>query len=163
RERRAVTLFADEGRTPLDLTTAARALAALAGAKGTRLLHVGGPERLSRYEMGVRLAASLGADPSVVVAPARDAGPAPEPPPRDARRGSGAGAGAAGYVAGLLALAFRVFGGALAAIPGRLSPRLELEREGELPQPRVAGGRRGIDRHQHAAGQPQAVRHPPVD
>jgi dTDP-4-dehydrorhamnose reductase len=83
RARRNVTLFTDEWRTPLDLATAARALAALAESDVTGLWHVGGPERLSRYEMGVRLAAALGADPSVIVAATRDAVPAPEPRPRD--------------------------------------------------------------------------------
>jgi dTDP-4-dehydrorhamnose reductase len=83
RERRNVTLFTDEWRTPLDLRTAARALAALAASEMTGLLHVGGPERLSRHEMGLRLAAALGADPSVIVAATRGAVPAPEPRPRD--------------------------------------------------------------------------------
>jgi dTDP-4-dehydrorhamnose reductase len=83
RERRPVTLFTDEWRTPLDLATAARALAALAGSEVTGVWHVGGPERLSRYEMGLRLAAALGADPSVIVAATRDEVPAPEPRPRD--------------------------------------------------------------------------------
>ena len=83
RQRRNVTLFTDEWRTPLDLATAARALAALAESDVKGLWHVGGPERLSRYEMGVRLAAALGADASVIVAATRDAVPAPEPRPRD--------------------------------------------------------------------------------
>jgi dTDP-4-dehydrorhamnose reductase len=83
RERRNVTLFTDEWRTPLDLTTAARALAALAASDMTGIFHVGGPERLSRYEMGLRLAAALGADASVIVAATRDSVPPPEPRPRD--------------------------------------------------------------------------------
>jgi dTDP-4-dehydrorhamnose reductase len=83
RERRPVTLFADEWRTPLDLATAARALIALARSDFTGLLHIGGPERMSRLETGRRLAAFLGADPSVIVAGRRDDAPAGEPRPRD--------------------------------------------------------------------------------
>lgn len=78
-----VTLFADEWRTPLHLATAARALVALAYSDFTGLLHVGGPERLSRLEMGQRLAHFLGADPGVIVAARRADAPAPEPRPRD--------------------------------------------------------------------------------
>jgi dTDP-4-dehydrorhamnose reductase len=78
-----VTLFRDEWRTPLDLVTAARTLLAVADSDFSGLLHVGGPERLSRLEMGRRLAASLGADPAVIVPADRDAAPAPEPRPRD--------------------------------------------------------------------------------
>lgn len=83
RERRPVTLFTDEWRTPLSLTSAARALLALARSDFTGLIHVGGPERLSRLEMGQRLAASLGLDPSPLVAAGRASFPAPEPRPRD--------------------------------------------------------------------------------
>ncbi len=79
----SVTLFEDEWRTPLDLRTAAQALVALARSDVTGLLHLGGPERLSRLEMGRRLAAFLGADPGVFVAVRREQVPAPEPRPRD--------------------------------------------------------------------------------
>jgi dTDP-4-dehydrorhamnose reductase len=80
---RAVPLFVDEWRTPLALTTAARALAALARSDYTGVLHVGGPERLSRLEMGQRLAAFLGADPGPLVPARRADAPAAEPRPRD--------------------------------------------------------------------------------
>jgi dTDP-4-dehydrorhamnose reductase len=80
---RPVTLFLDEWRTPLHLATAARALVALARSDFAGVLHVGGPERLSRLEMGQRLARSLGADPGVIVAARRADPPAAEPRPRD--------------------------------------------------------------------------------
>jgi dTDP-4-dehydrorhamnose reductase len=83
RAGRPVALFRDEWRTPLDLVTAARALVAVAKSDFSGLLHVGGPERLSRLEMGLRLAAVLGVDPSLVVATDRAAAFAPEPRPRD--------------------------------------------------------------------------------
>jgi dTDP-4-dehydrorhamnose reductase len=83
RARRGVRLFVDEWRTPLALHAAAEALVALAFSDVTGLLHLGGPERLSRLEMGLRLAAALGADPGVIAATVREGAPAAEPRPRD--------------------------------------------------------------------------------
>jgi dTDP-4-dehydrorhamnose reductase len=83
RESRPLTLFNDEWRTPLSLATAAQALLAIAQAEVTGILHIGGPERMSRLEMGQRLAAYLQADPSVIVAVPRSGVPAAESRPRD--------------------------------------------------------------------------------
>jgi dTDP-4-dehydrorhamnose reductase len=83
RAGRPVTLFADEWRTPLHLATAARALIGLARSDFTGLLHVGGPERLSRLEMGQRLARSLGVSEASIVACRRADAPVAEPRPRD--------------------------------------------------------------------------------
>jgi dTDP-4-dehydrorhamnose reductase len=83
RAGRPLTLFADEWRTPLDLDTAAMALLALARADVTGVLHVGGPERFSRLEMGLRLARFLGVDAGNVIAARRADVPAAEPRPRD--------------------------------------------------------------------------------
>jgi dTDP-4-dehydrorhamnose reductase len=83
RAGRPVTLFADEWRTPLDLLTAARALVGLAQSSCTGLIHVGGPLRLSRLEMGQRLAKYLGADESLLRPVSRDSIPGAESRPRD--------------------------------------------------------------------------------
>lgn len=83
RQGRSFPLFEDEWRTPLDLLTAARALLALADSDCRGRLHLGGPERLSRLEMGRRLAACLGRDPGLIVPSRRDELQAPEPRPRD--------------------------------------------------------------------------------
>jgi dTDP-4-dehydrorhamnose reductase len=83
REGRPVTLFRDEWRTPLQLNTAARALVELAFSDYSGLLHVGGPERLSRLEMGQRLAEALGVDGSSIVSSTRAEHAAPEPRPKD--------------------------------------------------------------------------------
>ncbi len=47
-------LFEDEWRTPLDVRSAAQALIELAGQASSGILHVAGPERISRYELGLR-------------------------------------------------------------------------------------------------------------
>jgi dTDP-4-dehydrorhamnose reductase len=88
REGRPLRLFADEWRTPLFLGTAARVLLALAASDVTGVWHVGGPERLSRYEMGVRIAEWLGLGVDAVLPSSRkDVGG--EPRPRDVSLDSG--------------------------------------------------------------------------
>lgn len=54
-------LFRDEWRTPLEVRNAARALAELAGRRETGLLHVAGPDRVTRAELGRAAVARLGA------------------------------------------------------------------------------------------------------
>jgi dTDP-4-dehydrorhamnose reductase len=75
-------LFHDECRSPLGLATAARALVAVARSQYTGLLHVGGPERMSRVEFGERLAGYLKRDRPKIVPKSRTDG-ATEPRPRD--------------------------------------------------------------------------------
>ena len=60
------SFFSDEYRTPLDYKTAARLLARLAAANVQGVVHVAGRERLSRFELMSRIAASLGIDPALV-------------------------------------------------------------------------------------------------
>lgn len=58
REGKELSLFNDEFRTPVSAATAARGLLlALRKAEGT--LHLGGRERVSRYQFGCRMAAAL--------------------------------------------------------------------------------------------------------
>jgi dTDP-4-dehydrorhamnose reductase len=83
REARPLTLFNDEWRTPLGFATAARAILEIAQADVTGILHLGGPERMSRLEMGQRLAAYLGVNDSTMVSVPRSGVPSPEPRPRD--------------------------------------------------------------------------------
>jgi len=83
REGRPITLFHDEWRTPLSLLTAARGLLALAASDVVGLIHLGGPERLSRLEIGQRLAAFLHRDPTGIESVSRLSAPAIEPRPRD--------------------------------------------------------------------------------
>jgi dTDP-4-dehydrorhamnose reductase len=83
RTGRPPTLFTDEWRTPLSLPAAARALVEILDSDRIGLLHLGGPQRLSRLEMGQRLAVYLGVDPAVIAAAERNSIAAAEPRPRD--------------------------------------------------------------------------------
>ena len=77
------SFFEDEFRTPLDLDTAAEALVLLAGSGVSGRVHLGGRERLSRYELAQRVAAALGFDPGLVRANRQRDAPSPEPRPAD--------------------------------------------------------------------------------
>jgi dTDP-4-dehydrorhamnose reductase len=83
RNAKPLKLFVDEWRTPLDLFTAAKALVELSLSEQVGLFHVGGPHRMSRYEMGCQTAAFLGVATSAIVAARQDEVPAPEPRPPD--------------------------------------------------------------------------------
>ena len=62
REGRPLRLFTDQYRTAVDPESVAQAIAALLSRTVEGVFHLGGPERLSRYELGVRVAALLGLD-----------------------------------------------------------------------------------------------------
>ncbi len=84
RQGKPFSLFEDEWRTPLGLPQAARCLWRLAlDSDVTGLLHLGGSERMSRYEMGQRLARHLGVREELILPGRRDQTPAPEPRPAD--------------------------------------------------------------------------------
>jgi dTDP-4-dehydrorhamnose reductase len=55
-----VRLFTDQYRTPVDATSVAGALLALLRVGGEGRYHLGGPERVSRHELGLRVADNLG-------------------------------------------------------------------------------------------------------
>jgi len=65
RNGREVTLFVDEFRTPVGARAAAAGLLMALGAGGG-ILHLGGRERISRYDLGIVLAEMLGADASLI-------------------------------------------------------------------------------------------------
>jgi dTDP-4-dehydrorhamnose reductase len=58
--------FTDELRTPLHYAIASRILIRLAESETQGLIHVGGPERLSRYDLMRRVALALGIDPLLI-------------------------------------------------------------------------------------------------
>lgn len=65
RDGRELTLFVDELRTPVGARTAAEGLL-MALDVGGGILHLGGRERISRYDLGMLLAGILGADAGLV-------------------------------------------------------------------------------------------------
>ncbi len=82
RTGQSVQLFHDEWRTPIGLATAACALIEIATSNASGVLHLGGPERMSRLEMGQRLAAHLRISAPVIESVSRTTA-AGEPRPRD--------------------------------------------------------------------------------
>ncbi|MEX2216318.1 MAG: SDR family oxidoreductase [Phycisphaeraceae bacterium] len=83
KEGKPITLFDDEWRTPLGADQAADAVALALTHRLEGLYHVAGGERLSRYEIGVIVAAALGVDASCIQRASRLSMKGPEPRPRD--------------------------------------------------------------------------------
>lgn len=67
-QRKPLRLFTDQYRTPIDPESVGQAIAALLHRDAGGTFHLGGPERISRYEMGLRTAALLGVRPTGVEA-----------------------------------------------------------------------------------------------
>ncbi len=83
RAHQPLRLFVDEHRTPLWFEDAARALVALGRSGETGILHVAGPERLSRYDLLARCADLLGIENPAFEAVSRLDVAASEPRPAD--------------------------------------------------------------------------------
>lgn len=83
RAGRAVRLFTDQVRTPVDPESIADAIARVLATGPVGRLHLGGAERLSRHELGLRVAAVLGL-PAHLITPVRQADlPSAAPRPAD--------------------------------------------------------------------------------
>ena len=80
-----IQLFEDELRCPLWVDDAAHACLRLAQDKLTGVLHVPGPEALSRLAMGQKIAAAMGCSDSPLIASRCAELSGPEPRPRDLR------------------------------------------------------------------------------
>jgi dTDP-4-dehydrorhamnose reductase len=83
RSGQATRLFNDEVRSPLWLDDGARAVLRLAATDVRGVLHLGGPESLSRFEMGERIIAALGVSSSLLESASRAEIESPEPRARD--------------------------------------------------------------------------------
>ncbi len=60
-----INLFVDEYRTPIDNYSAARGILDLAG-RTHGILHLGGRTRLSRYDLGLKMAAAMNVAPKMI-------------------------------------------------------------------------------------------------
>jgi dTDP-4-dehydrorhamnose reductase len=82
-DNKPISLFDDEWRTPIGLLAGARALHVLARSDFTGTIHLGGPDRLSRLELGQRLAKFLNVSDKLLIPAGRDSIAGAEPRPRD--------------------------------------------------------------------------------
>ncbi len=80
--RAPVTLFTDEFRCPVRVEDLAAALVELISVPFSGILHVAGPERLSRYDLGLRIARFYGLAPRPGIVPGLAAASG-QPRPRD--------------------------------------------------------------------------------
>ncbi|MFQ5429164.1 MAG: SDR family oxidoreductase [Phycisphaerae bacterium] len=83
RQGRPLRLFEDEYRSPIDLGDAARACLAAARSDLSGILHIAGPQRLSRLEMGRIMAKALGRSDACIIPVRRGDVAFPEPRPAD--------------------------------------------------------------------------------
>lgn len=83
RSGKPLNLFNDEWRTPLSIADGARGLIAACDSKAAGLYHLGGPERITRYELGRRVAAKLGLNDRGIKTETRMSVKGPEERPRD--------------------------------------------------------------------------------
>jgi len=83
RAGRAIRMFSDQYRTPIDPESVAHAILALLAGDARGRFHLGGPERLSRAALGLRTARALGL-PASLIEPVTQADlPLPAPRPAD--------------------------------------------------------------------------------
>lgn len=83
RAGRRPRLFSDQYRTPVDADSVADAVRLALERRARGIFHLGGPERVSRYELGLRVAAALGLSPRGIEAVAWADQPAAAPRPPD--------------------------------------------------------------------------------
>lgn len=76
-------LFIDQRRTPVDAETVADLVARLLRQGGTGIFHCGGPETVTRHELGQRVARVLGLDAGLIDAVRSDDVPQTAARPRD--------------------------------------------------------------------------------
>jgi dTDP-4-dehydrorhamnose reductase len=82
RAGRPVRLFTDQVRTPVDAESVADAIERILGGGHGGRFHLGGPERVTRYDLGLRVAARLGL-PAHLIEAVRQADTPHRPRPAD--------------------------------------------------------------------------------
>jgi dTDP-4-dehydrorhamnose reductase len=78
-----VRLFTDQYRTTIDPESVAEAASRLLAGSGAGRYHLGGPERLSRHALGLRVASALGLPADLIEAVRQPDVPMPAPRPPD--------------------------------------------------------------------------------
>jgi dTDP-4-dehydrorhamnose reductase len=81
RAGRRLRLFTDEYRTPVDPESIAQGIAHLLRGTASGRFHLAGAERISRFELGRRVAAILGLSPEAIEAARQAEHPGPARPP----------------------------------------------------------------------------------
>lgn len=66
KNKQPIALFGDQFRTMMNVANAAACLLELAENESTGILHLGGPERISRFDFGKRLAKFIGANSKTI-------------------------------------------------------------------------------------------------
>ncbi len=82
-DRKPLRLFQDEFRSPISLNDAAQACIDIAKSDLTGVIHAGGPEGVSRLEIGLALARALGINADQIVPSCQSDMQFPEPRPMD--------------------------------------------------------------------------------
>lgn len=98
RAGRPLRLYTDQYRTPVDPESVADSAQRLLRSEARGVFHVGGPERLSRYELGLRVAQVLGLPHHGIEAVTTAAFPQTPPRPRDVSLDHSRAARELGYV-----------------------------------------------------------------
>ncbi|HET7293699.1 MAG TPA: SDR family oxidoreductase [Vicinamibacteria bacterium] len=84
RERRPLELYADQWRTPSDPESTAAACESILERDARGIFHLGGGARVTRHELGLRVAAVFGQPTALIAATTHDLRPPEAPRPRDA-------------------------------------------------------------------------------
>jgi dTDP-4-dehydrorhamnose reductase len=84
RRGQRLTLYTDQVRTPVDAESVAAAVGALLTGDRSGLFHLGGPERLSRHQLGLRVARLLDLPVDLIGAATQPRHPPRAPRPLDA-------------------------------------------------------------------------------
>ncbi|HET7745938.1 MAG TPA: sugar nucleotide-binding protein, partial [Vicinamibacteria bacterium] len=95
--RRPLRLYTDQHRTPTDAESIAGALAVLVEGAHQGRFHLGGPERVSRHELGLRVARVWGLPPDTIEAVTMESAPLAVPRPADVSMDSSRAARELGY------------------------------------------------------------------
>ncbi len=82
RAKSKITLFEDEFRTPISAAKAIEGLLWIASSSN-KLAHISCDERISRYDLGIKIAGYLGLDPSLIIKTKQDEIKFPAKRPKD--------------------------------------------------------------------------------